>query len=219
MGEMDTRLTILGNRPSLISQILYQLRDETVQKDRLRFRHNMERLGELMAYEISRHLPYEQRTVTTPLGQLEMSLLKEQPVLVSVLRAGLPFHQGFLRMFEDADNGFIAAYRHTTKGNDFVIRVEYSAHPELEGRTIILLDPMIATGRSLVMSYKEIAQGVNPENVFVAGVVASDEGLSYVQRNLPQARIFVGAVDNELTAKSYIVPGLGDAGDLSFGPK
>ncbi|MEM9987010.1 MAG: uracil phosphoribosyltransferase, partial [Bacteroidota bacterium] len=125
----------------------------------------------------------------------------------------------FLNMFDDADNGFIAAYRHVTKGNDFVVKVEYAATPELGGRTLILVDPMIATGRSLVLSYREITEDQEPDQVFVAGVIASEEGVEYVLRHIPQAKIYVGGLDRELTAKSYIVPGLGDAGDLSFGPK
>lgn len=202
-----------------MNQFLYELRDERVQQDRMRFRHNLERVGEVMAYEISKQLAYETQQVTTPLGELDMDLLAQQPVLVSVMRAGLPFHQGFLRMFDQADNGFIAAYRHTTRGNEFVIKVEYTAAPRLTGRTVILIDPMIATGKSAVLSYREIAQGESPDQLFIAGVVGSEEGIEYVLRNLPQARIFVGAIDHELTAKSYIVPGLGDAGDLAYGPK
>lgn len=216
---MDARVTIVGGRHSLINQFLYELRDEQVQRDRMRFRHNLARIGELMAFEISKHLRYETQTVTTPLGELEMDLPDEQPVLVSILRAGIPFHDGFLRMFDQADNGFIAAYRHTTRGNDFVIKVEYTAVPSLTGRSVIMIDPMIATGKSAVLSYREIAQEESPAQVFFAGVVGSEEGIEYVLRHIPRARVFVGAVDHELTAKSYIVPGLGDAGDLAFGPK
>jgi uracil phosphoribosyltransferase len=202
-----------------MNQLLYELRDEQVQQDRMRFRHNLERIGELMAYEISRHFPYESRLVTTPLGELDMELPESQPVLVSIMRAGLPFHQGFLRMLDRADNGFIGAFRRTTRGNDFVIKVEYQALPSLTDRTLVMIDPMIATGKSAVLSYQEITQGDPPAQVFFAGVVASEEGIDYVLRHIPKARVFVAAIDHELTAKSYIVPGLGDAGDLAFGPK
>lgn len=217
---MDKRVHILGNHSSYLNQILYQLRDENVQKDRLRFRTNLEKAGELLAYEISKFLKYEKQEVITPLGRLEMDLLVEQPVLVSILRAGLPLHQGFLRMLDMADNGFISAYRHHTHGNEFIVKVEYLAVPDVAGRDVILVDPMIATGKSMVLSIKELREAYGmPENLFLAGVVGSEEGIEYVLRNIPQAQIFVIAVDNELTAKSYIVPGLGDAGDLAFGPK
>jgi len=202
-----------------MNQLLYELRDEQVQKDRMRFRFNLERVGEIIAYELSKHLSYESRQVTTPLGELEMELPESQPVLVSIMRAGIPFHQGFLRMFDQADNGFIAAYRHTTRGNEFIIKVEYTAVPSLTGRSVVIIDPMIATGKSAVLSYREITQEANPDQVFFAGVLGSEEGIEYVLRHIPQARILVGAIDHELTAKSYIVPGLGDAGDLAYGPK
>ncbi len=216
---MDARVTIIGGRHSLMNQLLYELRDEQVQKDRMRFRFNLERVGEIIAYELSKHLSYESRQVTTPLGELEMELIEHQPILVSILRAGIPFHQGFLRMFDQADNGFIAAYRHTTRGNEFVIKVEYTAVPSLTGRSVVIIDPMIATGKSAVLSYQEITQEESPDQVFFVGVVGSEEGIEYVLRHIPQARILLGAIDYELTAKSYIVPGLGDAGDLAYGPK
>ncbi len=216
---MDTRVTVLGQGKSVLNHFLRELRDHEIQQDRMRFRRNLERVGEIMAYEISKQLPYHSEQVSTPLGELDMNLMDMPPVLVSVLRAGLPFHQGFLNMFDEADNGFIAAYRHTTKGNDFVVKVEYAATPELSGRTLILVDPMIATGRSLVLSYREITEDQEPDQVIVAGVIASEEGVEYVLRHIPQAKIYVGGLDHELTAKSYIVPGLGDAGDLAFGPK
>ena len=202
-----------------MNNILFELRDANKQQDRMRFRHNLQRVGELIAYEISKELDYESQTVTTPLGELEMDLMSAQPVLVSIMRAGVPFHDGFLRMFDQADNGFIAAYRHTTKGNEFIVKVEYTAVPELTGRDLILLDPMIATGKSLVLSYRELADQGRPNRVFIAGVVGSEEGVEYILRHIPQANIYLAGLDHELTAKSYIVPGLGDAGDLAFGPK
>ncbi|GAB4424533.1 MAG: uracil phosphoribosyltransferase [Bacteroidia bacterium] len=216
---MDSRITIVSNRNSCLNQMLYELRDQQIQQDRQRFRQNMEKAGEILAYEMSQHLSYVPRTVTTPLGELEMNLLTSQPVLVSILRAGIPLHNGFLRMFDQADNGFITAYRHHTKGNEFIIKIEYVSVPDVTGRTLILLDPMIATGKSIVVSYKEILEVGQPEQVFIGSVVSSEEGLEYVLRHIPKARIFSLAVDHELTARSYIVPGLGDAGDLAFGPK
>lgn len=216
---MDSRITVVGNRNSYLNQVIFELRDATIQQDRMRFRFNLEKVGEILAYEISKQFTYESQLVTTPLGELEMNLPSGHPVLVSILRAGVPFHQGFLRMFDRSDNGFISAYRHHTNGNEFIVKIEYTAVPDVNNRDLILIDPMIATGRSIVMSCKELFESGKPERLFIAGVVASEEGLEYVLRNIPSAKIFVAAVDNELTAKSYIVPGLGDAGDLAFGPK
>lgn len=216
---MDKRLTILNRQSSYLHHILHELRDAEIQQDRLRFRHNMERAGEIIAYELSKELTYEPQAVTTPLGSLDIPLLEEQPVLISILRAGLPFHQGFLRLFDRADNGFISAYRHHGKDNTFTIKVEYQAAPSLTRRTLILIDPMLATGRSLVKSYQALQDYGRPNQVFIAAVVGSEEGLSYVQRHIPEARIYLAALDGELTARSYIVPGLGDAGDLAFGEK
>lgn len=216
---MDKRVTVLDHQNTCLNQILYEMRDQEVQQDRMRFRRNLNRVGWFISYELSKEMGYSGREVTTPLGTLEMQLRDEEPVIVSVLRAGLPFHQGFLDVFDRADNGFIGAYRHVTRGNEFVIKMEYQAMPEVTNRTVILVDPMIATGKSLVMSYQQLLERGRPEKVFIAGVVASDEGVEYVLRHIPAARIFVGSLDHELTAKSYIVPGLGDAGDLAFGPK
>ena len=216
---MDTRVKILGKGNSYLNQILFELREKGIQEDRMRFRTNLEKMGEIMAYEISKELSYATQHVDTVLGELDMKLLDSQPVLLSILRAGIPFHMGFLRMFDHAENGFISAYRHHTHGNEFIVKIEYQAVPDITGKSIILIDPMIATGKSIVLSYKEILQNGQPDQVFIAGVVGSDEGLEYVLRNIPKARIYVAAVDYELTAKSYIVPGLGDAGDLAFGPK
>ena len=217
---MDARVSILGAGHSYINNLLRELRDEKIQEDRMRFRQNLERVGMLMAYELSKELNYEREEVTTPLGTLEMDLLSNQPVLVSILRAGLPFHQGFLQLFDKADNGFISAYRHHTSGNEFIVKVEYLAIPEITNRTLILVDPMIATGQSLVLSYKELVEAAGkPEKIIICGVVASEEGIEYLLRNVPNSKVYVVAVDKELTAKAYIVPGLGDAGDLAFGPK
>jgi len=219
MGKMAAQVNILSTGNSVLNQILYEMRDHEIQLDRMRFRTNLQRTGNILAYEISKELDYESREVTTPLGQLDMNLPAQQPVLVSILRAGVPLHDGFLQFFDRADNGFISAFRKHTEGNDFIIKVEYMAVPNLDGRDLILIDPMIATGQSIVLSYKSLMEAGTPKNVFIAGVVGSDEGIAYVQRHIPKARIYVAAVDKELTAKSYIVPGLGDAGDLAFGEK
>lgn len=216
---MATQINIISKQSSVLNQIIYELRDKNIQLDRMRFRTNLQRCGNILAYEISKELSYEPQTVTTVLGQLEMDLLAQQPVLISILRAGLPLHEGFLHVFDRADNGFISAFRQHTAGSDFNVKVEYMAVPPLKGRELILVDPMIATGQSIVLSYKSLCEAGIPERVFIAGVVASEEGLAYVQRHIPKARIYVAAVDKELTAKAYIVPGLGDAGDLAFGEK
>lgn len=217
---MDKRLTIIGQEDSVFNQFIYEMRAVDKQKDRLRFRKNIFRAAQIMAYELSKKLNYTPKEVVTPLGELEMSLIDNPPVLISILRAGLPMHNGFLDIFDHADNGFISAYRHHTKGNDFIVKVEYMAMPSVEGRTLILLDPMIASGKSIVLSYQAMvpANGV-PDKVFIVGLIASEEGVEYVQRNVPNAHVMVGAMDSELTAKAYIVPGLGDAGDLAFGEK
>ena len=219
MGKMAAQVNILSTGNSVLNQILFEMRDHEIQLDRMRFRTKLQRTGNILAYEISKELSYESQEVTTPLGQLDMNLPAQQPVLGSILRAGVPLHDGFLQFFDRADNGFISAFRKHTEGNDFIIKVEYMAVPNLDGRDLILIDPMIATGQSIVLSYKSLMEAGTPKNVFIAGVVGSDEGIAYVQRHIPKARIFVAAVDKELTAKSYIVPGLGDAGDLAFGEK
>ena len=216
---MAATLHIIGNQHSYFNQLLYELREESIQQDRMRFRLNLERIGELMAYEMSKQFAYQSKEVTTSLGQLEMPLLEEQPILVSIMRAGLPFHQGFLRLLDQADNGFISAYRHHTKKNEFIVKVEYVAVPDLTGRTVLLIDPMIATGKSIVLAYEALLEYGRPEKIMVAGVVASEEGVDRVRQRIPKVQLYVGAVDKELTAKAYIVPGLGDAGDLAFGPK
>lgn len=218
---MATKINLLTNSPSYLNNILFEMRDISQQQDRMRFRMNLEKIGEMLALEMSRHLTYVPQEVITPLGSLTMQVLEEQPVVVSILRAGVPLHNGFLRIMDKADNGYISAYRHHTGSNEFIVKVEYLAMPDVTNRDLVLLDPMIATGRSLVLSYKAIQDAAGRANrVFIGGLIASEEGLDYVQRNIPHAQIFVAAIDRELTAKNaYIVPGLGDAGDLAFGPK
>ena len=220
MGKMDKKITVVGQGNSVFNQFMRELRDSSIQGDRMRFRKNLFRCSQILAYELSKLLDYETKEITTPLGSLEMDLIEDQPVLVSILRAGVPMHNGFLDYFDHADNGFVSAYRKHTGGGKFIVQIEYLAMPSVEGGTLILLDPMIASGKSIVLTKQAIipAQG-QPEKIFMVGIIASEEGLDYVRRMCPDVHIVVGAIDNELTAKSYIVPGLGDAGDLAFGPK
>lgn len=210
---------VIGDTNSIFNQFLLEMRSEVLQQDRMRFRLNLKRAGSILAYEISKDLEYYTNLVTTPLGELNMQTLKSNPIIISILRAGLPLHEGVLSVFDNSDNGFISAYRQHTREDEFIIKVEYLACPEIGNKTVILCDPMIATGQSIVKSYKAILEKGTPARVIIASVIASDEGIEYVERHMPEVDIYVGAVDMELTAKSYIVPGLGDAGDLAFGIK
>ncbi len=209
----------LGETNSLVSQFVSELRDVKIQKDRLRFRRNMERLGEIFAYEISKHLDWEEREITTPLGVAKHKILAEQPVLATILRAGLPLHQGLLNFFDSADSAFIAAYRKHNKDGTFYINLEYLTSPSLAGRIVILSDPMLATGSSLVLTIQELMKEGAPKHIHIVTVIASTVGIEHVRRHLPNVTLWAGAIDSELTAKAYIVPGLGDAGDLAFGEK
>ena len=211
---------ILSNENSIVNQFIAELRDQHIQTDSMRFRKNMERLGEIFAYEISKSFTYRPAEVTTPLGQAEVKLLQEQPVLATVLRAGLPFHSGMHNLFDKAQNAFVSAYRKMHKDCSFEVKVEYMTAPDLNGKTVILSDPMIATGTSLELAYQSLLQRGTPSKVHIAAIIASAEGLDYLMKKLPETvQFWVGAVDEELTAQSYIVPGLGDAGDLAFGLK
>ena len=211
----------LGAANSLFNQFISELRDEQIQKDSMRFRRNMERVGEIFAYEISKHLAWEQKEVTTPLGTLEVSILKNQPVIASILRAGLPVHHGFLNYFDRAENAFVSAYRKPSRIGLFEIQIEYTSSPDLTGKTLILCDPILATGSSMVLTYKELVTRSRPDHTHIVAVLASVQGVEYVKRHLDPAHytLWVGAIDEELTAEAYIVPGLGDAGDLAFGTK
>jgi uracil phosphoribosyltransferase len=211
----------LAQERSVVNRFLAELRDETIQKDPLRFRRNMERMGEIMGYELSKTLAYEEQEVVSPLGVAHMMLPVDQPVLATILRAGLPLHQGLLNVFDRADSAFISAYRKHRKGEDgFDIEVEYMSSPSLEDRVLILSDPMLATGRSMVMVYKALLRLGKPKAVHIVSVIASSEGLDHVKSHMPPGtRIWLGAVDEEMTAQAYIVPGLGDAGDLAYGVK
>jgi uracil phosphoribosyltransferase len=211
---------ILHNTNSIANVFLAELRDQEIQKDSLRFRRNLERLGEIMAYEISKTLDYKPVEVTTPLGVAETQLLSEQPVVATILRAGLPVHQGILNVFDRAENAFISAYRKHHKDGSFEIKVEYLSSPNLEDKVLILCDPMLATGQSMYLTYKAILAMGKPKHVHIVSLISSMEGLEYVKSRFPEnVTIWLGAVDDELTVKSYIVPGLGDAGDLAYGVK
>lgn len=195
------------------------MRDESIQKDSMRFRRNLERLGEFFAYEISKTLKYTEADIQTPLGIAKCNVLTEQPVLATILRAGLPMQQGMLNVFDKADCAFITAYRKTKKSGDFIIQMEHISAPDLEGKTVILVDPMLATGLSMVLCAKELINRYKVEKLHLVAAIASTEGVKHVKANLPKANLWLGAVDDEMTSKSYIVPGLGDAGDLAFGVK
>ncbi|MEY4738717.1 MAG: uracil phosphoribosyltransferase [Bacteroidota bacterium] len=209
----------LGENHSLVSNWISELRATAVQGDRMRFRRNIERIGEVIAYEISKTLAWEEQDITTPLGISKTKLLKTQPVLGTILRAGLPLHQGMLNYFDKADNAFIAAYRkHHTDGS-FDISLEYLSCPVIDNRVLIICDPMLATGASLVKTIGLLKKEGIPSEIHVAAVIASTEGIDFLRRHEPTVKIWCGSIDEELTAKGYIVPGLGDAGDLAFGEK
>ncbi|MGN6419664.1 MAG: uracil phosphoribosyltransferase [Pseudobacter sp.] len=209
----------LSEQDSLLSTWVSELRDVQVQQDRLRFRRNLERVGEVAAYHISQQLPYVDREVQTAMGIANCRVLEEQPVLATVLRAGLPLHQGLLNYFDKADNAFISAYRKHNRDGSFEISLEYVSCPELEGRVIIIADAMLATGSSLVKTIQFLRDEGHPREIHIVSAIACTVGIEYVKRSEPNVKIWCGAIDEELTAKGYIVPGLGDAGDLAYGTK
>jgi uracil phosphoribosyltransferase len=209
----------LSSECSLICDWISEIRDVQIQSDRMRFRRNLERIGEIAAYEISRKLVYEEKEVQTPLGISPCKVLKEQPVLATILRAGLPLHQGLLNYFDKADNAFISAYRKHNLDGSFEISLDYISCPELENRVVIISDPMLATGSSLVKTIQYLRDEGHPKEIHVVVAIACTVGIEYVKRSEPNVKIWCGAIDEELTAKGYIVPGLGDAGDLAFGTK
>ena len=212
---------ILNKQNTLVNKFLAELRDKQIQQDSMRFRRNLERIGEVKAYELSKELTYAPKVVETPLGEAEIQLIHYDVVVATILRAGLPFHQGFLNYFDNARNAFVSAYRKNHKDGSFTVKVEYISCGDLEGKTLLLVDPMLATGQSLVLAYEALCQhGGTPKELHVAAVIGSEQGVDYANRHLPQsATLWVAAVDEELTSKCYIVPGLGDAGDLAFGEK
>ncbi len=212
----------LGKNNSIFNQFLSELRDHGLQKDSMRFRRNLERVGEIFAYEISKKLNYVETRISTPLGMLDMNTIGEQPVLATVLRAGLPLHQGLLNYFDKADSAFVSVYRNFTKNEEgFTVKFDYISAPAVEKRNLIISDPMLATGSSLVASLKALYEKGTPAHTHVVCVLASDEGIAKLKRafSFKKLTLWVGAIDDELTAKAFIVPGLGDAGDLAFGRK
>ena len=211
----------LGARNSILNQFISEIRDEQIQKDSLRFRKNLERAGEVYALEISKTLNYQIKEVKTPLGTAEVSLPTDQLVLGTILRAGLPIHQGLLNFFDKAENAFISAYRVYEKDGTFHIRFEHISCPSVDGKVVVLADPMIATGSSIVLAYNALLEKGTPSHVHIVTLVASREGIEYLRKKIParKSTIWVGAIDDELSSKAFIVPGLGDAGDLAFGSK
>ncbi len=207
--------------PSLVSQYLSELRNVNIQNDMLRFRRNLERIGQIMAYEISRHLQYRKEEVTTPLATSMDDLIDEQVVLATIFRAGIPFHQGFLSYFDRAQNAFVSAYRKYREKENFDVFIEYIASPRLDGKTLILVDPMLATGSSMELAYRALLTKGEPRRVHVCSVISSQAAVDYIKENFPadKTTLWLGAIDPEINSHSYIVPGLGDAGDLAYGVK
>ena len=218
---MNATVNNLGERWSLFQQYMCEIRDVEIQQDSLRFRRNIERMGEIFAYEISKVMQHTEIQVQTPMGEADGAVLTEQPVLATILRAGLPLHQGLLNYFDRAENTFISAYRKHEQGSErFEVEIEYLSSPRVDGKTVILCDPMLATGSSMVLAYKALLERGTPAQLHVVVVIAAEEGLEMVIKNLPaETTYWVGAIDPELTSSKYIVPGLGDAGDLAYGAK
>ncbi|MBN8781458.1 MAG: uracil phosphoribosyltransferase [Sphingobacteriales bacterium SCN 48-20] len=209
----------LSDQHSLVSNWVSELRNVDIQGDRMRFRRNLERIGEIAAYEISKVLAFEEKEIQTPMGTSVSKVLQQQPVLATILRAGLPMHQGLLNYFDKADNAFISAYRKHNKDGSFEISLDYISCPELENRVVIVSDPMLATGSSLVKTIHFLREEGHPREIHIVAAIACTVGIEYVKREEPGVTIWCGDIDDELTAKGYIVPGLGDAGDLAFGVK
>ena len=212
-------LFILNQTNTIANKFLAELRDVDIQQDKARFRKNLERLGEILAYEMSKGLPYSEFEVQTPLGTANINLPDEKVVIGTILRAGLPFHQGFINYFDQAASLFATAYRKVKKTGAFIINVDHISAPDLDGQTLIMCDTMLATGQSLVRVCKDLMAQYTIKELHIAAVIASTEGIAHVRANLPRAQIWLCAVDEEMTSKAYIVPGLGDAGDLAFGEK
>ena len=211
----------VGNSNSILNKFIAEIRDEAIQKDSLRFRRNIERIGEVLGYEFSKSIDYERQAVKTPLGIKNTYLPSKKIVICSILRAGLPLHQGLLNYFDDAENAFISAYRkHTKNSNDFEIVVEYFASPKIEGKTLFIADPMLATGQSLVAVYEAIKKNGIPKELHIVSVIGSKEGIAFIEKHFPKnTHLWIATIDDNLNDKGYIVPGLGDAGDLAFGEK
>ncbi|SIS79996.1 uracil phosphoribosyltransferase [Belliella pelovolcani] len=213
---------ILNQQNSIANTYLAEIRNVEVQHDRLRFRKNIERLGELLAYEISKSLSFKQTSITTPLKDTSINLISDQPILISVLRAAMPFYQGFLNIYDHADSGFIGAYRteEVKGGAEIEISLLYQAAPNIDGKEVILIDPMLATGKSFLKSIENLQKNGLPKMIHIASVIAAPEGVAYLEQNIKLPyKLWTCALDEKLNSNSYIVPGLGDAGDLAFGEK
>lgn len=210
-----------AQQPSLVSQYLTEMRNVDVQTDPLRFRRNLERIGQIMAYEISKTMHYRKESVQTPLEKGKFDVLDQQVVLATIFRAGVPFHQGFLSYFDNAQNAFVSAYRKYKEKENFEVLIEYLASPLLDGKTLILCDPMLATGASMELSYRALLTKGTPAHIHVASVIASQQAVDYIARTFPAEKttLWVGAIDPHINSHSYILPGLGDAGDLAYGVK
>jgi uracil phosphoribosyltransferase len=210
----------LSKTNSIFGTFIAELRDVNIQKDSMRFRRNLERISEVIAYEISKKMDFKSIQVKTPLGESTEHVLKTQPVLATILRAGLPMHQGLLNYFDKGESAFVSAFRKHSTAENFEIHVEYLASPKIDKKVLIISDPMLATGSSMVMVYKALLKQGKPSQIFIVSAIAAPEALTFIKKHLPEnTQIYVGAVDKELTAQSYIVPGLGDAGDLAYGEK
>ncbi|WP_435413865.1 uracil phosphoribosyltransferase [Polaribacter aestuariivivens] len=211
----------IAENNSILNKFIAEIRDEKIQKDSLRFRRNIERIGEVLGYELSKSLAYSNASVNTPLGKKEIKLLNNNIVLCSILRAGLPLHQGLLNYFDDAENAFISAYRHHPKNDsDFEIVVEYFASPSITNKTLLLVDPMLATGQSLVAVYEAIKKQGIPKEIHIVSVIGAKQGVDFVKNHFPEnTKLWIATIDDQLNEKGYIVPGLGDAGDLAYGSK
>ncbi len=210
---------ILSNEVSLVNSWINELRNVEVQTDRMKFRRNMERIGEIAAFEISKKLDYKEVEITTPLDKIKVKEIAVQPVITTILRAGVPLFQGVLNYFDKADCGFVAAYRKHDMNDYFSIKQDYLTCPNIEGRPLIVADPMLATGASLIEALKDLLTHGKPSQIHIVVAIASRQGAEAIRTAYPEAQIWVGAIDEELTSKGYITPGLGDAGDLSFGEK
>ena len=211
----------LGKNQTVFNHFISEIRDVNIQNDSMRFRRNIERIGEVFAYEISKEMDYENKEVTTPLGISTENLMIEKPILATILRAGLPLHQGLLNYFDNSNSAFISAYRKHKKGGEFEIKIEYMSSPTLNNKVLILCDPMIASGASMIMAMEAILSKGSPKHIHIVGIIASTEGIQYIKENSPvkNCTLWIGSEDSEMTSQSYIVPGLGDAGDLAFGKK
>lgn len=211
----------LGDKNSIFNHFIREIRDINIQNDSMRFRRNIERIGEISAYEISKQMNYQEKIVTTPLGSSVENLMSEDPVIATILRAGLPLHQGLLNYFDKSENAFISAYRQHKTSQEFEVKIEYMASPNLNDKTIILCDPMLASGSSMILAIKALLSKGTPKHIHISAIIASIQGIKKLKDHLPikNCTLWVGAIDQDMTKESYIVPGIGDAGDLAFGEK